>query len=52
MKAFPRHVLVALCVLLLSFAAFGQAISGDLVGTVVDKSGAVVANATGTGEQA
>ena len=26
--------------------AFGQAISGDLVGTVVDKSGAVVANAT------
>jgi hypothetical protein len=46
MKAFPRHVLVALCVLLLSFAAFGQAISGDLVGTVVDKSGAVVANAS------
>jgi hypothetical protein len=38
---------LGLTLLLLSFAAvsYGQAVSGDLVGTVTDKTGAVVANA-------
>ena len=48
MRAFPRIFLVAICVLLLSFAAYGQFTGGDLVGTVVDSSGAVVPSATVT----
>src|SRR5215472_16311018 len=39
---------MAACVLLLSFAAFGQATSGDLVGSVADQSGAVVVGAAVT----
>ena len=31
-----------------SFAAYGQATSGNIAGTVVDKSGAAIANATVT----
>ncbi|HWC18788.1 MAG TPA: carboxypeptidase-like regulatory domain-containing protein, partial [Terriglobales bacterium] len=48
MKAFPKFVLVVLSLLLLSLMAFGQAVSGDLVGSVTDQSGAVIANATVT----
>jgi hypothetical protein len=42
-----RFNFILLCTTLLMFSAlgFGQAISGDLVGTVIDKSGAVVPNA-------
>ena len=39
---------LSILVSLLSFQAFGQATSGDLVGTVKDPSGAVVANASVT----
>ena len=45
MKAFPRVLLVGVFLSLLSVFGFGQVISGDLVGTVVDSSGAVVPNA-------
>lgn len=48
MKAFRRAALVALSVLLLSLVAYGQFTSGDLVGSVVDSSGALVPNATVT----
>jgi hypothetical protein len=42
-----RRVLIFLAAMLLgSTWMFGQAISGDLVGTVVDKSGALIPNAT------
>src|SRR4051794_2949083 len=40
-----KQSLLAVVCLLLSAAAFGQAISGDITGTVKDSSGAVVANA-------
>ncbi len=40
-----RFATLALLLLLTAALAFGQAISGDLVGTVSDNSGAVVANA-------
>jgi len=36
---------LSLLLLCLTVATFGQAVSGDLVGTIVDKSGAVVATA-------
>ena len=42
---FKIFAVIALVVLLASFAV-GQAVSGDLVGVVVDKTGAVVPNAT------
>ena len=48
MRTFPRAFLVAICVFLLSFAAYGQFTGGDLVGSVVDSSGAVVPGATVT----
>src|SRR5262249_11897255 len=47
-KVLQRTVLVALSVLLLSFAAYAQFTGGDLVGSVVDSSGAVVPGATVT----
>ena len=46
MKAFPRSLYVVLCLMFLAAAAFGQFTSGDLVGTVSDASGALIANAT------
>ncbi len=42
----PKQCTVVVVLLLLSVTAFGQAISGDLVGAVKDSSGAVVANAS------
>ena len=48
MKAFPRILFVVLCTTLLVTASFGQFTSGDLVGTVTDNSGALVANAAVT----
>jgi len=45
-KAFPRTIGVAICVLRLTFAAYGQFTGGDLVGSVVDSSGAVVPGVT------
>lgn len=44
MKSFTRFVLSAVCVLALSALGLAQAISGDLVGTVKDSTGAVVPN--------
>ncbi len=44
MKSFTRFVLSAVCVLALSAIGLAQAISGDLVGTVKDSTGAVVPN--------
>ena len=44
--AIKPRVLVLVVLLFAAAFAFGQAISGDLVGTVVDKSGAVVPNVT------
>src|ERR1019366_4672328 len=46
MKNLLKSVAVLGVALLLSVAALGQAISGDLAGTVRDQSGAVVANAS------
>ena len=46
MSTLLKRSLLAVICLFLSAAAFGQAISGDLVGVVKDSSGAVVANAT------
>jgi hypothetical protein len=46
MKNLLKIVAVLGVALLLSVAALGQAISGDMNGTVKDQSGAVVANAT------
>src|SRR6516165_11617460 len=40
-----KHTLVVTLLLVGSATAFGQAISGDLVGIVKDTSGALVANA-------
>src|SRR5690349_18668413 len=48
MQRIARLLGVTAALLLVSSLAFGQAISGDLVGTVTDKSGAVVPNATVT----
>ena len=46
MRSVCRLFICALSVVLIAALAFGQAISGDLVGTVTDPSGAVVPNAT------
>jgi len=46
MSTLLKQSLLAALLLFLSAAAFGQAISGDLVGIVKDSTGAVVANAT------
>src|ERR1035438_3843617 len=46
MKNLLKIVAVLGVALLLLVAALGQAISGDLTGTVKDQSGAVVANAS------
>jgi hypothetical protein len=45
MKQFMKVFGLSLLLLALATMAFGQAVSGDLVGTVSDTSGAVVANA-------
>ena len=48
-EGFAVHVSRALpLLLLLSAAAYGQADKGSFVGTIVDSSGAPVANAAGT----
>src|SRR5690349_9239845 len=47
MKSKLRNVLALLALVALTYVvSYGQAVSGDLVGLVVDKSGAVVPNAT------
>lgn len=47
MKSTLRNVLALLALVALTYVvSYGQAVSGDLVGLVVDKSGAVVPNAT------
>jgi hypothetical protein len=45
----PRLVCLLAALLLMSMATlFGQAVSGDIVGTVTDSTGAAVPNATVT----
>jgi len=46
--SFKTRFSAIVVLMLASIVAFGQAVSGDLIGTVVDKSGAVVPNATVT----
>src|SRR5256712_368730 len=45
---FALALALLVAVALIPMSAFGQAISGDLVGTVSDKSGALIPNATVT----
>jgi hypothetical protein len=45
MRNLLKGLALSLLLVALAAAAFGQAVSGDLVGTVSDKSGAVIANA-------
>jgi len=49
-KRFCSGVLFGLCVVLFSCVAFGQAISGDLTGNVLDQTGAAIAGADITAE--
>ena len=46
MSALRKIIFIATLMGLLSLAAFGQMVSGDLVGTVTDNTGAFVPNAS------